>query len=155
MFDKISGSLSRQVKALELLKVLLEEEFSLLRENKMQDVADLELSIHKLLSQLADEKESVIASLGGGKVKDFAQMRPDNEKEILLNLYNEVDKNEQLCVRHSKMNADLSLSLLEQNEQLLKGLTEAITPKQEKTYGHKGAYHKTARPDAILLSGRL
>ncbi len=155
MFTRISGSLSRQVKALELLKVLLEEEFSLLRENKTDEITDIEFSIHKLLSQLSDEKEALIASLGGGKVLDFAQMRNDEEKEIIINLYNEVDANEQACSRQSSMNADISLSLLKQNEELLKGLTDAITPKEQATYGKKGGYQNYVRPDAILLSGRL
>ncbi len=155
MFAKISGSLSRQVKALEILQVLLEEEFSLLTQNKTEEITDLEFSVHKLLSQLTDEKESLIASLGGGKVLDFAQMRPEEEKEELIRLYNEVDKNEQICSRKASMNADLSLSLLKQNEELLQGLTEAITPKELPTYGKKGGYETYVRPDAMLLSGRL
>ncbi len=155
MYDKIYGSLSRQLKALELLKALMEEEFSLLVSNQVDQITSLEFSIHELLRQLADEKEKVIASLGGGRVMNYSEMLPEEQKEALQKIYKEVDRAEQACARRAHMNTEVSLSLLKQGEGLLKELTKAVTPKAPKSYSRQGAYTKAARPDAVLISGRL
>ncbi len=155
MYDKIYGSLSRQLKALELLKALMEEEFSLLVSNQVDKITSLEFSIHELLRQLADEKEKVIASLGGGKVMNYSEMLQEDQKQALQKLYKDVDNAEQACARRASMNTEVSLSLLKQGEALLKELTQAVTPKTPRAYCRQGAYTKVARPDAVLISGRL
>ncbi len=155
MFTKISGSLSRQIKALELLKGLMEEEFSLLTSNQVDQITSVELSIHGLLRQIADEKENVIASLGGGKVMDFAQMLPEEQKVQIQELYATVDKREQECARQATLNTEISLALVKQGEQLIKKLTKIVSPKKQSTYGKRGAYTNNQRPDAVLISGRL
>ncbi len=155
MFTKISGSLSRQIKALELLKSLMEEEFSLLISNQVDKITSLELSIHGLLRQIADEKEQVIANLGGGKVLDFAQMLPKDQQSEIQELYKTVDKREQACARQASFNAEISVALVRQGEQLIKELTKVVSPKKQPTYGKKGAYVNNTRPDAVLISGRL
>ncbi len=155
MFTKISGSLNRQAKALESLLALMKEEFSLLVSNKVDEVTTIEFSIHELIRQLADEKENIIASLGGGRIMDFAQMRPEEERAELQRLYKAVDDGEQACARQATLNSEVSLALLKQSEVLLKDLTTSITPKEPKGYGRKGAYTNAKRPDAMLISGRL
>ncbi len=155
MYDNIYGSLSRQLKALELLKSLMEEEYSLLITNQVDKITSVEFSIHELLRQLADEKEKVISSLGGGRVMNYAQMLPEEQKVALEKLYNAVDVAEQQCARRASRNTEISLALLKQGEVLLKELTKAVTPKTPQGYGKKGAYTTASRPEAVLISGRL
>ncbi len=155
MFTKISGSLSRQIKALELLKSLMQEEFSCLIANEVDKITGIEFSIHGLLRQIADEKEQVIASLGGGKVLDFAQMLPEDQRKEIEELYKTVDKREQECARQATVNTEISLALVKQGEYLIKEMTKIVSPKKQVTYGKKGAYTNNTRPDAVLISGRL
>ena len=56
MFAQIQGNLNRQLKGLELLVSLMEEEFELLCNRDTDAVATLEFSIHELLRQLAVER---------------------------------------------------------------------------------------------------
>ena len=84
MFATIQDTLSRQDKALDLMKELLEEEFSLLTKRDTDAIMTIEFSIHELLRQLATEKESIIKALGGGRLKDYAQMLPADKKEIII-----------------------------------------------------------------------
>ncbi len=155
MFAKITGSLSRQSKALEMLKSLMEEEFSCLTSNQVDKITSIEFSIHELIRQLADEKENLIAALGGGKVMDFAQMRSEEERLEIARLYKAVDDGEQICAKQATLNTEVSLALLRQSDELLKSLTDSITPKEPKGYGRKGGYTSSNRPDAMLISGRL
>ncbi len=155
MFLNISGSLDRQAKAFILLKELMEEEFQLLTSNKVDEVTKIEFSIHELLRQIADEKEYTIKLLGGGKILDYAQMRPEEEREELARLYKEMDKSEQTCVRQAHLNTEVSLALLRQGDILLKELTNAVTPKAPAAYGRKGIHKYNSRPEAMLISGRL
>ena len=74
MFANIQDTLNRQDKALDLMKELLQEEFSLLMKRDTDAVMTIEFSIHELLRQLATEKESIIQALGGGA---FKRLRPN------------------------------------------------------------------------------
>ena len=87
MFANIQDTLNRQDKALDLMKELLQEEFSLLMKRDTDAVMTIEFSIHELLRQLATEKESIIQALGGGRLKDYAQMLPEDKREIILSLW--------------------------------------------------------------------
>ncbi len=155
MFLRISGSLDRQAKAFILLKELMEEEFDLLISNKVDEVTKIEFSIHELLRQIADEKEATIKLLGGGKILDYVQMRPEEEGQELQRLYKIMDEREQLCVRQGHLNTEVSLALLRQGEMLLKELTTAVTPRGPSAYGRKGGQQRNSRPEAMLISGRL
>lgn len=155
MFTIISSSLDRQAKALLLLHSLMKEEFGLLQENKIEEIATIEFSIHELLRQIATEKEHIIHNLGGGKVLDYAQMLQEEEKVSLQTLYRAVDIAEQKCARQATLNTEVSLALLKQSDQLVKELTQAVTPKFQTSYGKKGTYNKAAKADAVLISGRL
>lgn len=74
MYDIILGNLDRQARALKLLSSLLEEEFSLLVSRDTNAIMAQEFSIHELLRQLAVEKENTVRRLGGGKVRDYADL---------------------------------------------------------------------------------
>ncbi len=154
MYQQILGSLDRQNKALLLLRELLEEEFSLLMTRDTDGVMQVEFSIHELLRQLALEKESVIHGLGGGKVRDYADMLPQEQGEPLRDLWQQVDDNEQASARQATLNTQLSLGLLDQSEQLLNFLHSRALPPQSSTYGRRGRV-MTHRPEAAILSGRL
>ena len=79
-FEHIRGNLIRQQKGMELLRSLLEEEFSLLREGKTEDVVALEFSIHELLRQLAEERVAMRAIMQGTRVAEYAGMlEPEQE----------------------------------------------------------------------------
>ena len=154
MYSLIHGNLDRQAKALTLLGELLDEEFSLLVKHDIEAVMGLEFSIHELLRQLAEEKESVIRRLGGGKVLDYAQMLPQEQGEALTGLWHAIDDGEQRCARQASRNTELSLGLMDQSKEMLNYLHTRLLPPQTNTYGRQGRYTQ-ARPTAALLSGRL
>ena len=63
MIATIRENLARQEKAMGLLAGLLQEEFSLLREGKPQDVTGLEMSIQELIRQIAEERAQLKATV--------------------------------------------------------------------------------------------
>lgn len=156
MYSIIRDSLDRQEKGLGLLSSLLDEEFDLLRERKTQDIMVLELSIHELLRQLAAEKNMVKRHVGGGRVRDYAEMLADEDQQAELRALMEfVDRKEQICSRRASQNADLSLALLDQSKALLNFLHTSVQPQRPTSYGRTGAYNRQPRPDAAIISGRL
>lgn len=153
MFATIQDTLSRQDKALDLMKELLKEEFSLLTKRDTDAIMTIEFSIHELLRQLATEKESIIKALGGGRLKDYAQMLPTDKKEIIISLWLSIDKKEQSCARQASLNTRLSLGLLDQSKDLLNYLHERIIPPQRTSYSRRGTY-TNQHPQASILSAR-
>lgn len=155
MYTLIHGNLDRQARALELLRSLQEEEFSLLLDHRTDDIMTLEFSIHELIRQIAAEKEQVIRRLGGCRVLDYIQMLADeNEAAKLRDLWNRVDAGEQTCARQATRNTELSLGLMDQSKQMLDYLHSRILPPRQDTYGRRGRFNQP-HPDAALLSGRL
>lgn len=153
MFANIQSTLDRQDKALDLMKDLLQEEFSLLMKRDTDAIMTIEFSIHELLRQLASEKESIIKALGGGRLKDYAQMLPEDKKEIIISLWLSIDKKEQACARQASLNTRLSLGLLDQSKDLLNYLHERIVPPQRTGYSRRGTYAKQ-HPQASVFSAR-
>lgn len=153
MFANIQNTLNRQDKALDLMKDLLQEEFSLLMKRDTDAIMTIEFSIHELLRQLATEKESIIKALGGGRLKDYAQMLPEDKKEIIISLWLSIDKKEQACARQASLNTRLSLGLLDQSKDLLNYLHERIVPPQRTAYSRRGTYAKQ-HPQASVFSAR-
>lgn len=153
MFANIQSTLNRQDKALDLMKELLQEEFSLLMKRDTDAIMTIEFSIHELLRQLATEKESIIKALGGGRLKDYAQMLPDDKKEIIISLWLNIDKKEQACAKQASLNTRLSLGLLDQSKDLLNYLHERIVPPQRTGYSRRGTYAKQ-HPQASVFSAR-
>ena len=153
-YDHIYGNLVRQQKATELLCTLLEEEFTLLRENKTEEVVALEFSIHELLRQIAAERVEIKSIMQDTKLMEYADMLEPEQGDAIRRLYKAVDDAEQASARQASHNTRLSLALLDQSQELLDFLQEQVKPKKEFVYGAKGIY-RSHRPDAALYSGRL
>lgn len=153
MYSQIYGNITRQSKGLHLLLSLLEEEFAYLTERGIDDVTSIEFSIHELIRQLTYERQEIIRILQGVRLREYAQMLPPEEKESLLKLANELEDVEQACARQSTRNAQLSLGLLDQGQDLLDFLYTRAVPDQVETYNPKGSMYKR-RAEAAVLSGR-
>ncbi|MDL2209869.1 flagellar protein FlgN [Desulfovibrio sp. OttesenSCG-928-O18] len=152
-FEHIHGNLVRQMKGMELLVELLEEEFALLRENNTEEVVALEFSIHELLRQLATERMEIKSIMQDTRVMEYAEMLEPEQGALIKQLAQAVDDAEQKAARQATHNTRLSLALLDQSQELLDYLHEQVTPKPAIVYGRKGTYNNY-RPQAALLSGR-
>lgn len=155
MYTRIQESLFRQDKALNLLRDLLEEEYGILLERDTKAVASLEFSIQELIRQLAVEKALVIRSLAGKKVLEFASELPEEQGEVLRQLFQAVDNGEQAVSRQASRNAQLSLALLDQSTTTLQALTSQVVPPLSGVYSRGGSMRHVAHPQAALISGRL
>ena len=154
MYDLIQGNLTRQFKALELLKSLLEEEFGFLVERDTDSVSNLEFSIHELLRQIVVERVELKNTMQETKLLEYADMLPEDEGADVRKMFHLIDALEQHCSKQAARNAELSLALLDQSQALLVFLHEQISPRQENTYSARGRYREE-RPSAALITGRL
>ena len=153
-YAQIHGHLNRQWKGFQLLKSLLDEEFSELREGNTEAISALEFSIHELLRQLAVERMAVKEAMQGTKAEEYADLLPAEEGQSIRQLLRCVDQAEQQCARQASFNTELSLALLDQSHALLSHLHDSVSPKPQLVYGAKGTYREP-RPGAALISGRL
>lgn len=154
MHNVIYESLSRQDKALCLLRDLLEEEYNCLIGRDTDGVVSLEFSIQELIRHLALEKTFVIKRLGGMRVAEYAGMLPDDLAASLLETLCRIDVSEQGVARQASRNTTLSLALLDQSSRTLQALTKQAMPPKAETYGRRGGM-RTLHPQAALISGRL
>ena len=154
MHNVIYESLSRQDKALCLLRDLLEEEYNCLIGRDTDGVVSLEFSIQELIRHLALEKTFVIKRLGGMRVAEYAGMLPDDLAALLLETLCRIDVSEQGVARQASRNTTLSLALLDQSSRTLQALTNQAMPPKAETYGRRGGM-RTQHPQAALISGRL
>ena len=154
MHNVIYESLSRQDKALCLLRDLLEEEYGRLLARDTDGVVSLEFSIQELIRHLALEKTFVIKRLGGMRVAEYAGMLPDDLAASLLETLCRIDVSEQGVARQAARNTTLSLALLDQSSRTLQALTSQAMPPKAETYGRRGGM-RTLHPQAALISGRL
>ena len=154
MHNVIYESLSRQDKALCLLRDLLEEEYNCLIGRDTDGVVSLEFSIQELIRHLALEKTFVIKRLGGMRVAEYAGMLPDDLAASLLETLCRIDVSEQGVARQASRNTTLSLALLDQSSRTLQALTSQAMPPRAETYGRRGGM-RTMHPQAALISGRL
>lgn len=154
MYQLVYGSLSRQAKGLELLGTLLREEYQVICDRKMDDVAAYEFSIQELIRQLVNEKEFVLRLLGGVRVREYAKTLSVEEGNALLEMIQCIDRNEQNSSRQANRNTQLSLGLLDQNEKTLQELFKQAVPDKTVVYGRKGSMRQMSRQGA-LISGRL
>ena len=155
MYQRIQESLSRQDKALALLRDLLEEEYRILLSRDTDGVVAQEFSIQELIRQLAVEKAVVIRALDGVRVTEYARSLPEEQGEALLELVRAVDSYEQEVSRQASRNAQLSLALLDQSSRTLQVLTSKAMPPRTETYGRRGGMRPEAHPQAAIISGRL
>ncbi len=154
MYAKIRANLFRQVKGLELLHSLLEEEFTRLLERDVEEISALEFSIHELMRQLLVERMEIKDIMNGVKISEYADMLPEEDGAAIRNLVDELLGREQTCSRQAGLNSSLAFGLLDQGQELLDFLYSAAVPKQADTYGSKGGL-QTNKPRAALISGRL
>ena len=155
MYKIIQESLSRQEKALILLRELLENEYRILMSRDTNGVAAEEFSIQELIRQLAVEKNLVIKTLSGMRVAEYAATLPEGQAKELERLLGSVDAGEQAASRQASRNAQLSLGLLDQSSRNLHELTSHAMPVRSNVYGRRGALRSVAHPQAALISGRL
>lgn len=158
MFERINRNLHRQVKAMEVLRSLLAEEFELLKGLNPQAVTGVEFSIQMLLQQLAAEREEMSALLGGGRLLHYAEALAKSEPEkgqSLMALFAEMDGLEQECAARAEKNSHLALGLMDQSRSMLEFLHNQVLPESKETYSAKGAYTRKSRPDAAIIRGRL
>ncbi len=155
MHNAIYESLSRQNKALCLLRDLLEEEYNCLLGRETDAVVSLEFSIQELIRQLAVEKTSVIKQLGGMRAMEYASVLPDAMGAALRDILQGIDVSEQSVSRQASRNTNLSLALLDQSSRTLQALTSQAMPPKAETYGRRGGMSVQRSPQAALISGRL
>lgn len=153
-YEQIRGNLVRQMKAMELLVVLLEEEFALLRNHDTEGVVALEFSIHELLRQIAGERSEIKAVMQGTKVAEYAGLLEPEKGIELVEILKAIDSAEQKSARQASHNTRLSLALLDQSQELLDFLQDQVTPENTSVYGRGGRY-QTHRPQAAIISGRM
>ena len=154
MFAQIQGNLTRQLKALELLQSLLEEEFELLCKRDTDAVTALEFSIHELLRQLAVERMELKSSMQGVSLLEYAGLLSDDEGQEVRRLYHIIDSLEQHCSRRATQNTEVSLALLDQSQALLSFLYSQISHQAEHLYSSAGRIRQD-RPMATIYSGRF
>ncbi|MFV0423626.1 flagellar export chaperone FlgN [Oleidesulfovibrio sp.] len=154
MTGNLLGNLVRQKGALEYLELLLEEEFSHLRERHPDEVSRTEMMIHELVRQVADERLALKESMNGVRLLDYCDSLDDEVARPVIELLQRIDDLEQVCSRAASRNAELALALMDQSQKMLEFMHERIQPETRTTYGGRGRY-TTHRPQAALLSGRL
>lgn len=160
MLGIIQENLTRQLRALELLSSLLEEEFAHLRDRKPHDVSALEISIQELMRQLAAERRSLRRSIGAwrpgmARVREVMMTLDPAESRRLGELLQALDRAEQSCAMQADMNRQLVMGLYDQSMKLLKHLQQAIEPGRADVYSRRGCYAKTRQAQASVFRGRL
>lgn len=158
MIAIIQENLTRQIRALELLSTLLEEEFSHLLDRKPQDVSELELSIQELMRQIALERRSLRGMIQGAypgmaRVAEVAQTLSPERAQALSGLLADLDRTEQLCAIQADKNRQLVLGLYDQSLSLLKRLHKAIEPGKSDMYSRRGRYAETRTSQAAVFRG--
>ena len=154
MYTETYQNLHRQLKALEVLQTLLEEEFSQLREREPEAITGTEFSIHELMRQIANERSALKESLGGQRLVEVLPMLAEEEQKQLKGLLARIEVLEKSCSRQASMNAELAMALHDQSQALLNHIQSQIQPRNNTTYGKTGAYTQS-RPEAVLIRGRL
>ncbi|WP_461210501.1 flagellar export chaperone FlgN [Desulfocurvus sp. DL9XJH121] len=158
MLDRITDNIRRQLKGLELLSTLLEEEFACLTGRDPQAVTGCEFSIQELLRQLAVERMTL-----KGMVKDVApEARSLRDLEAVVapeaaaefsSLLDRVDPLEQRCAVQAEKNSRIAFALADQSRGLLEYMHKKIQPKCQDTYAKNGRF-QDHRPEAAILRGR-
>lgn len=158
MIATIQENLTRQIRALELLSTLLEEEFSYLLARKPHDVSELELSIQELMRQIALERRSLRGVISGAypgmsRVAEVARGLSAEQAQALTALLADLDRAEQVCAIQADKNRQLVLGLYDQSLSLLKRLHKAIEPGKSDVYSRRGRYADTRTPQASVFRG--
>jgi len=155
----VEENLVRQNKAMVLLSVLLEEEFSRLQQGAPQQVSLIELSIQELMRQIAAERFSLrrhvgSVSPGAERVAHLFASIPGEERTTLERLLGMLDQTEQKCAVQASKNGALARALFDQSKKLLTFMHDQVKPKNTTAYAASGRFAR-ARSDARILTGRL
>ncbi|MDP2847348.1 MAG: flagellar export chaperone FlgN [Humidesulfovibrio sp.] len=158
MIKNIQENLTRQIRALELLSSLLEEEFADLCDRKPQDVSVLELSIQELMRQIAVERRTLRAMIqraypGKVRVREVAQELNAEDAQVLSDQLAAMDRVEQICAIQADKNRQLAMGLYDQSLDLLKRLHQAIEPGKSDMYSRRGRYAKSMQPQVSMFRG--
>ncbi|CCO23988.1 flagellar export chaperone FlgN [Maridesulfovibrio hydrothermalis] len=159
MIKLIQENLDRQSKAVLLLSMLLQEEFSLLMNKDPQGVTRVELVIQELMRQIAAERMSLrnfVQRIDPSAVR-LGQVLPaiaDDQREKIEKILARIDEYEQKCGVQATKNHQLAQALLDQSSSMLDFLHREITPKEQNVYSARGRYSNPS-PQATLINGRL
>ncbi|MGE4469506.1 MAG: flagellar export chaperone FlgN [Desulfovibrio sp.] len=160
MTQRLKENLSRQGKAMLLLHMLLEEEFSRLQKRDSRGVTPMELSIQELMRQLVVEREELsrqVAAASGGQARRMRELLPLLPAEDAVEIEGQLrglDQQEQRCARQAAQNQELALALFEQSSKLLDYMHSKIKPTKVQGYGANGRY--ASRPgESHLVRGTL
>ena len=159
MIRLIEENLVRQNKAMLLMFLLLEEEFSRLTQLKPQSVSRVELSIQELMRQVAVERASLRRMISkvepsAQRVRDILPGLDKEQADSISQLLERLDQAEQNCGVQASKNQQMAMALFDQSKGLLDFMHNQIKPKSTTTYGRTARYAKGIN-DARLLSGRL
>ena len=159
MIRLIEENLVRQNKALMLLAVLLEEEFTRLMSSNPQSVSQIELSIQELMRQIAIERASMRKMVGrtlegATRVSEIFHMMDEDTLKNFEQMLNMLEDLQQKAAVQAAKNNELAMALFDQSKTLLDFMHNQIKPKNTTVYGATGAYAKTSS-SARILTGRL
>ncbi|CCH47992.1 flagellar export chaperone FlgN [Pseudodesulfovibrio piezophilus] len=159
MYRLLEENLVRQNKALMLLYILLEEEFTRLMSSNPQGVSQIELSIQELMRQIASERLSLrkmIGTLvkGATRVRDLYLMMDDETRETFQGLVKLLEETQQKSAVQAAKNNEMAKALFDQSKGLLKFMHDQIKPKNTGAYGSTGRFAKSPG-NARILTGRL
>lgn len=160
MLRQLKENLSRQEKAMLLLHLLLQEEYSRLKDRDSRGVSPLELSIQELMRQIMRERESLLRMVGklsGGKASRMRQLVPllaEEPAAEITAMLKRLDDEEQRCARQAARNRQLALALFEQSSKLLNFMHSKLKPVRVEGYSARGRY--ASRPgETRLVRGTL
>ncbi|SKA86566.1 FlgN protein [Paucidesulfovibrio gracilis DSM 16080] len=160
MKNRIKENLSRQGKAMLLLQMLLEEEFSRLQKRDARGVTPMELSIQELMRQLVAEREDLVRVVtmltngNTGRLRDYLPSMPEEEREEVQTQLRALDEQEQRCARQAAQNQQVAMALFEQSSKLLDYMHSKVKPTKVEGYAANGRY--ASRPgESHLVRGTL
>ncbi|MBU1610570.1 MAG: flagellar protein FlgN [Proteobacteria bacterium] len=159
MMHRIQENLSRQHKGMQLLLVLLEEEFSRLMDRNAKGVTPIELSIQELMRQLANERVCLKAMVKAidpmaERVRTILPILEEERRTAIEELLQQIDSDEQQCGMQAHKNQQLALALYDQSTNLLNFMHKQISPPENKdAYSAKGRYAKVNNRQPALVRG--
>lgn len=159
MLRLIEENMVRQNKALMLMFILLEEEFTRLTNLKPQSVSQIELSIQELMRQIAAERMSLrnLVQRVEPSAQRVHELYPSMDPEKVATfkeLLSLMDDTEQKCAVQASKNGEMAHALFEQSKGLLDFMHNQIKPKNTSAYARSGRFAQ-APSNARLLTGRL
>ena len=158
MIKGILANLERQLRAVILLRDLLEEEFAQLAARDPGTVASLEFSIQELLRQLGGERRSLHALYAAldpaaKRLADVVGRFPAADAVRAGELHAAIDAAEQQGARQANRNYAMALGLYDVAKSGLDNLRALLVPKKG-VYGARGRM-AVAQGGPSILNGRL